>query len=120
MHFNKNEITIFYNSNSPISNKLIAYASTHKKMINKQDISSLNVSVNLLGEMLRCYNGKIKDLLNKGLPFYQENLKGRDFTIREWNTIIQKNPNLLYNPLVHFNGETIRCEGPEDIFKLIF
>ncbi len=118
MYFNKNEITIFYNSHNPASNKLLAYAVSNHKMVNKQDISSFNVSVNLLGEMLNNYSGKIKDLLNKGLPFYQEHLRGRDFTVREWGSIIQKNPSLLFNPLVHYNGQTVCCVGPEDIFKL--
>jgi arsenate reductase-like glutaredoxin family protein len=118
MHFKKNEITIFYNSNSPGTNKLIAYALANKKKVNKQDVSSFNVSANILGNMLNDYKGKVKDLLNKALPFYQENLRGRNFTIREWSSIIQKNPKLLINPLVHFNGQTICCVGPEDIFKL--
>ena len=119
MHFNKNEITIYFNSENPTSNKLIAYALSNHKKVNKQDVTSLDVSANILGSMLVNYNGNIKDLLNKGLPFYQENLKGRAFSIREWSSIIKKNPTLLYNPLVHFNGKTICCVGPEDIFKLL-
>lgn len=118
MHFNKNEITIFFNSSNPTSDKLIAYALSNHTKVNKQDVLSLDVSANLLGGMLVNFNGKIKDLLNKGLPFYQKNLKGRDFSIREWSSIIKKNPSLLYNPLVHFKGKTICCTGPEDIFKL--
>jgi len=119
MYLNEKELTIFYNGRDEKSKQVLAYAQTLGKKINKQDICNVNVSASMLSVLLDAYGGNILDIINTGSKFYESELKGKDFEIREWFQILRHRPNLVINPLVHINGKTIVCFSATDFYKIV-
>ncbi len=52
------------------------------------------------------------------MPYYQENIKGRDFDARDWTVLLMNNPELLRSPIA-IKGATARIlDNPTDIYKM--
>lgn len=114
----KDELTLFYNSKENNGKMTLAYSTTLKTKVNRQDISSGELSSTVIKNLINSLGIKPKHLLNKAHPYYQENLAGKDFDDWGWLNIIQKNPFLIKAPIAYYNDQAVLCETPTDIFKL--
>ena len=118
MKTHEREIMIYYNSQSSAGKKTIAYAqSTGQKVITYEFGKSRSTTTNWT--MLLTSMGKHpKELLNKAHPYYQANIKGREFNMHGWLNILQRNPELIKHPIAIKGTKAILVETPTDIYKL--
>lgn len=118
MHFKKGELTLMYNSKNPRDTKVLTTARVITEKINKQDLCEVDVSATLFEYFVENLGGDPKLLMNKSLPYYQENLKGGQYSVKMWFEALRKMPDLLLAPLATYNGKVIICNTPNDILKL--
>lgn len=118
MYLKPNELTVIYNSSDERSKKMLAYAQTVTKKINKQDLQHVNVSVNLFGHMLNHLHLRPKDVIDKSNKFYQANLRGSDIDFNEWFLFLNKNPDLLQYPIAAYRDKYVVCKSYTDILRL--
>lgn len=118
MHFKKDELTLLYNSHNPRDMKTLAMAKTISLKINKQDINAVDVSPTLFEVAVERLGGDPKMLINKSLPFYQENLRGTEYSVLMWFRTLKKMPELLKAPIAFYKDSIVLCETPTDILKV--
>ncbi len=118
MHLKKDEITLLYNSERSRDRQVLAYARTITDKINKQDLCSANVSSTLFELMVEMLGEKAKNILNKAHPYYQNELRGSELSVRMWFLALKKNPDLLKAPVAIYKGRYIICDTPTDILKI--
>ena len=118
MHLNQNEVTILYNGESPRDKRVIPYAMTITSKINKQDISSMDISATLFEVMVEMLGCSPKDLINKADPEYQAKHRGHDYKPKMWFKAIKENPNLLRAPIAMHKNKIIICHNPSDVLRL--
>jgi len=118
MHFDKKELTLIYNSSRELDKKTLAMAHTLGVNINRQDVTSVKISETLFMMFIDKLQMEPKELVDKSYPFYQSDLKGRDFTKDEWYGIILKHPLLLRGPLAMLGEKAVFCQAPNDILRV--
>jgi arsenate reductase len=114
------EIQIYYNPESNYHRKTLAYAKSmarHVKSYAFHQTPSTETSWQQIIKALDLEDPKV--LLNKADPYYQEHLRGRDFSEACWIKIIQKNTHLIKFPIALRGNRAIVCQRPKDIYKLI-
>jgi len=118
MHFKKDELTLLYNSQNPRDVKTLAMATTMGLKVNKQDINSVDVSATLFELAVKSLGGDPKLLLNKSSAYYQENLRGKEYSIPMWFNTLKNRPDLLKAAIAFYKDKVVLCETPTDILKL--
>ena len=118
MHLKSNELTILYNEGNVRDKKTLSYAYTITNKINKQELSSVKVSSTLFQVFVDKLNEDPKRLINKADPYYQENIRGKNFSITEWFDVLINHPNLLKAPLAMYRNKAVICNTPTDILRL--
>ncbi len=118
MHLNSNELTILYNEGNERDKKTLSYAYTITDKINKQELSSVKVSSTLFQVFVDKLNEDPKRLINKADPYYQANIRGKDFSVAEWFDLLSNHPSLLKAPIAMYHNKAIVCITPTDILKL--
>jgi arsenate reductase len=59
-----------------------------------------------------------KELMNKAHPYYQANIRGKEFTDEDWLNVIKYNPSLLKAPIAIRGDKAVLCTNATDIYKL--
>jgi arsenate reductase (glutaredoxin) len=113
------ELTIYYDNDSAKARMTLAYAMSLTTKVNRQEIHNAEISETILRQLLSRLNVSPKEILNKAHSYYKEVIKGRDFTDQEWLCILRKNPTLLKCPIATYRNQTVLCQTPTDIFKLL-
>ncbi len=113
------EILIYYNPQSSLDRKTVAYAQSvvsHVKAYSFEKNPSTSSSWQMI---IKSLNRHPKELMNKAHPYYQEHIRGREFSRESWINVLQKNPQLLRAPIAVRGNRVILCESPTDIYKLV-
>mgnify|MGYP000070631781 CR=1 FL=1 len=118
MHLNPNELTLLYNEENSRDKKTLSYAYTITDRINKQELHSVKVSSTLFQIMVEKLNMEPKTLINKADPYYQKNIRGKNFSIEEWFDVLMNHPQLLKAPLAMYRNKAVICNTPTDILRL--
>ncbi|HIP31223.1 MAG TPA: hypothetical protein EYG86_00530 [Crocinitomicaceae bacterium] len=118
MYYKRNELTILYNKNKALDRKALAMAHTLGVRINKQELSTVRMSESLFIKFLDSLGAEAKTLVDKSNPYYQSELRGKDFDSSEWYEIIRHRPRLLKAPLAMFKDRAVICQSPNDMLKL--
>lgn len=119
MKTHRREIQIYYNPESNYHRRTLAYAKSvarHVKSYAFHKTPSTETSWQQIIKALELEDPKV--LLNKADPYYQEHLRGREFSEECWVKIIQKNTHLLKFPIAMRGSRAIVCQSPKDILKL--
>lgn len=119
MHYKKDELTLLYNSRNPRDVKTLAYAKTISSKINKQDVSSVVISATLFKLIVDKLGGDSKVLINKAVPYYQQNLRGHQYKPKMWLLAIKKMPELLEAPVALYKDRAVLCKSPTDVLKVL-
>ncbi len=119
MYYSKNELTFLYNKSKELDRKALAMAHTLGVKINRQELSTVRVSESLFVLFLEKLKTDPKSIVDKSNPYYQKELRGRDFNMQEWFQIIKRNPRLLKAPLAMYKGKVAICQSPNDILRLV-
>jgi len=112
------EILIFYNSESSSDRKTIAFAQSTGQKIRTMEHAKTNNTTTIWEVLLKSLKMHPKELMNKAHPYYQANIKGKEFDNHGWLNILQNNPDLIKHPIAMKGDKAIMCQTPTDIYKL--
>ena len=118
MKTHKREILIYYNPESASDRRTVAHAqsmSTHVRSYSYGKSPSTSTS---WIQILHSLDVPPKELLNKAHPYYQQHIRGREFSDEDWIKVIQNNPELLKSPIAVRGKKAIVCRTPTDIYRL--
>lgn len=118
MRTHSNEILVFYNPNSSRARKVLALARTLSQNIKEVEYHKTPLTTTIWQQLLFSLNLRPKDLMNRAHPYYQENIRGRDFNVEGWLRILMKNPDIIKAPIVVKGSKAILCNNPTDIYRL--
>jgi len=112
------EILIYYNSESPSDRKTLAYAKSTGFKIRSYCHDQAPSTTTSWKTILSSLDMHPKEIMNKAHPYYQANLKGKDFEMDDWLQVIKKNPQVIKSPTAMKGKKAIVCNTPSDIYKL--
>lgn len=113
------EILIYYNADSSADRKTVAHARSvtpHLKSYEFKRAPSTSTSWQMILTSLDVHP---KELLNKAHPYYQANIKGKEFSDEDWISCLQRNPQLIKAPIAIRGQRAILCTNPTDIYRLV-
>lgn len=114
----KAEIQLYYRANDSKSKKVLAYAKSISNSINAVDISRTKSTGTIWQNILSKLDKSPKELLDKSKPYYQANIRGRDFEDRDWTFLLMNNPDLVRSPIAIRGNKALILDNPTDIYKL--
>ncbi len=112
------QVTLFYNPNSIIAKKTLAYTKAEGFPIREVDILKTPFTGTQLEELADRLNLKIGELVNKNHPDFEKHFGHPNLSERDWIKILKKNPELLKEPIAIRGDITILVKTPSDIIKL--
>ena len=112
------EIQIYFNENDSKAKKAIAYAKSITHKVQTFDIHKTKGTGTIWRSILAKLNKSPKELLDKSKPYYQENIRGRDFEDRDWIYLLMNNPGLVRSPIAIRGNKAIVLDNPTDIYKI--
>ncbi len=119
MKTQQNEMLVYYNPESSVGKKTYAYAQTLVKHVKSYSMDKNPPTATIMKSILYQLKLEPKKLLNKADPYYQANIKGREFTMESWLNILINNPQLIKAPIVIWGNKAMLVENPTDIYSLL-
>ncbi|MCB0706141.1 MAG: hypothetical protein KDC34_12555 [Saprospiraceae bacterium] len=118
MKTNSREILIYYNPESSADRKTVAHAQGLVSYVRTFSFAQAPSNGTSWQQILEWLNLHPRVLLNKAHPYYQSNIRGRDFDQDCWVKVLQKNPELIKYPIAIRGRKAIICQTATDIYKL--
>ncbi|MCJ7758677.1 MAG: hypothetical protein MUP24_11090 [Gillisia sp.] len=113
----KRQITIYYNPESVIAEKTLAFARAEGLAILEIDILKTPLTGTQLAELSSRLNMEIKDLVDQEQDFFKNLPETSEFSSDDWIKMIRNNPEIL--KLIALRGDkTIIVRTPTDILKV--
>lgn len=119
MKTHQREILIYYNKESRSDRQTVAHAqglTKHVKSFTYDKTPSTGASWQ---HILKSLDMHPKDLMNKAHPYYQANIRGREFDKTGWLKILHYNPDIIKAPIAIRGKRAVLCTNPTDIYKLV-
>jgi arsenate reductase len=119
MKTHQREILIYYNPDSSNDRKTVAHAQSlapHVRTYAYEKAPSTGTSWQQILDALSMHP---KELMNKSHPYYQQNIRGREFDDQDWLNVIKFNPTLLKAPIAMRGDKAVLCTTATDIYKLM-
>lgn len=117
-HVSESEILLYLKSDCSKSKKVLAYAKSLSNNVNTVNLSKTKGTGTIWQSIMSKLDVSPKQLLDKSKPFYQENIRGRDFEDRDWTFLLMNNPELLRSPIAIKGDKAMILDNPTDIYKL--
>ncbi len=118
MKVHSRELLLFYNPQSSADRKTLAHARGTGQKVISYDHKNSRSTTTIWRSILSTMNKHPKELLNKAHPYYQANIKGKEFDMHGWLNILQRNPDLIRHPIAIKGSKAIFCETPTDVYKI--
>jgi len=118
MKTNDREILIYYNPTSSNDKKTVAHAQGVSKHVRTYAYSKARSTGASWRQILKSLDLHPRELMNKAHPYYQANIRGRDFSGESWLRVIKNNPDLIKAPIAIRGNKAILCTNSTDIYKL--
>ena len=118
MKTNHREILIYYNPDSSNDKKTVAHAQGLVSHVRTYSFEKAPSNGTSWRQIIRSLNLHPKDLMNKAHPYYQENIRGREFDDEDWLNVIKYNPGILRAPIAIRGQKAILCTSATDVYKL--
>lgn len=116
----KNEIKLYYNSDSSIGKQIHAYVLASERKIFAIDISKTKVTGTQWAELAKGLNFSISDLINRDHPNFTKNYdKNIDLEEHDWLKIIENNPAVLTAPIAIIGELYVQLHSPSEFIKYI-
>jgi len=112
------EILIYYNPESNNDRKTVAHAQSLVPHVRTYAFAKAPSTGTSWQQIIEALDMHPKELMNKAHPYYQENIKGREFNDQDWLNVIQFNPSLLRAPIAIRGNKAVLCTSATDIYKL--
>lgn len=114
----ENEILVYYDRNNSQSKKVLAYVRNMRVPVQEVEYHHTPFTPTMWRQLLERLDMKPKHLLNKAHPYYQLNVRGRDFSEEDWLNVLIRNPDLIKAPIVVKGGRAILANNPQDVLSL--
>jgi len=115
---NQREILVYYNEGSRSDRMTLAYAKSVVMHLKSYTFDKAPSTVTSWQQILKALDLHPRDLLNKAHPYYQKNIRGRDFDEEDWLNVLKYNPQLIKAPIAIRGQRAILCQTPTDIYRL--
>lgn len=112
------EISLFHNPECNKAKKARAMAGSLARTVNAYEFSKLPRTQTQWRELLGSLGKKAKDILDKSKPYYQANIRGRDFQEEDWLNIVINNPDLIRSPIAMRGNKALLLDNPSDILRI--
>lgn len=112
------EVILFYNPNSVMAKKTLAYARADGLPIRDVDILKTPFTGMQLEELADRLHISIDCLVNKEHPDFKKNYEDPNLSDNDWIKIMRKNPQFIKEPIAIRGDKTILIKTPSDIVKL--
>lgn len=112
------EILLYYNSESSSDRKTLAHAESSGYKVRAYCYNNTPSTTTSWKTILTSLDKHPKDLMNKAHPYYQSNIRGKEFDMNDWVQILKKNPQIMKAPIAIKGQAAILCTTPTDIYKL--
>jgi arsenate reductase len=112
------EIQLYLLDDCSKSKKVLAYAKSITSNVNAISLAKTKGTGTLWQNILSKLNKSPKQLLDKSKPYYQANIRGRDFEDRDWTYLLMNNPELVRSPIAIRGNKAIILDNPTDIYKI--
>jgi len=118
MKTHQREILIYYNPDSSNDRKTVAHAQSLVPHVRTYSYDKAPSTGTSWQQILKSLDVHPKELLNKAHPYYQANIRGREFEEEDWLNVIKFNPSLLKAPIAIRGNKAILCISATDVYKL--
>jgi len=114
----QDEISILHNPNCSKAKKAMAYAQAKARNVASYEYSRSRTTPTQWRRILTALGKDPKEILDKSLPYYQQNIRGREFEDEDWLHVVIKNPELIRSPIAMRGGRALLLDNPTDILQL--
>ena len=118
MKTHQREILIYYNPDSSNDKKTVAHAQGLVPHVKTYSFDKAPSSTTSWRQIVSSLNLHPKELMNKAHPYYQANIRGREFDDEDWLNVIRYNPQILKAPIAIRGHKAVLCTSATDIYKL--
>ncbi|MBI5917630.1 MAG: glutaredoxin [Bacteroidetes bacterium] len=118
MRTHQREILIYYNPDSSSDRRTVAHAQSIAPYIRTYSFDKAPSTATSWQQILESLALHPKELMNKSHPYYQKNIRGREFNDQDWLNVIMYNPTLLKAPIAIRGDKAVLCSNATDIYKL--
>ena len=115
---NSDQISILFHKNCSKGKKALAYAKSMSSSVVSYNYESLKFTPTQWEQILKNMGKSPKQILDKSQPYYQQNIRGRDFIEEDWLDLLVKNPQVIRSPIVTRGSRSVLLDNPTDIYKL--
>lgn len=116
----KNEIKLFFHSQSSIGKQIRAYVMASERKILTVDISKTNVTGTEWTELAEGLGIPISELINKEHPdFVQTYGENVNLEAEDWLKVLDKHPEVLTTPVAIIGDRYVQLYSPSDFIKYI-
>ena len=112
------EILIYYNPDSSNDKKTVAHAQGLVPHVRAYSFDKAPSNGTSWQQIIRSLNLHPKDLMNKAHPYYQENIRGREFNEEDWLNVIRFNTGMLKAPIAIRGDKAVLCTSATDVYRL--
>ncbi len=113
------EILIYFNPESSNDRKTVAHAQSLVPHVRTYSFEKAPSTGTSWQQIIKSLDLHPKDLMNKAHPYYQANIRGREFNEEDWVNVIKFNPAILKAPIAMRGKKAILCTSATDIYKLM-
>ncbi|MEM6723269.1 MAG: glutaredoxin [Bacteroidota bacterium] len=118
MKVHPNEIIIYYHRNSNMDKKTVAYAQSITRHVRSMPFDGSPATTTMWRSIIMKLGLHPKEMLNKAHPYYQENIRGREFEDEDWLNVLARNPSLFKAAIAMKGKQAILCTNPTDVYRL--
>lgn len=118
MKTHNREILIYYNPESSNDRKTVAHAQSLVPHVMTYAYEKAPSTGTSWQQIIKSLDLHPKELMNKAHPYYQANIRGREFDDQDWLNVIKYNPALLKAPIAIRGNKAVLCISATDIYKL--
>ncbi|MEH0155496.1 glutaredoxin [Limibacter armeniacum] len=114
----RNILEVYYHPEGRVDKQTLAYAKSLSNKVQATTYGTDNFTTTIWKYILKKLNKTPKELLNKADPFYQQNIRGKEFDSEGWLHVLMKYPFLIRGPIVVWKNKARLVETPTDIMKM--
>lgn len=119
MKTHPNELLILYHADSEKGKKTLAYAYTLTPFVRGVTFDKALMTTTMWRQLLQKLDLLPKHLLDKSHPYYQAELRGRQFDDEDWLNVLKRNHHLIKAPIAIKGKRAKLCNSPTEIFTLL-
>ncbi len=119
MKSHKREIVLYYNPESSSGKMTAAYARSLSHIVILYSFKDAPATETYWRGIVEMLDMHPKEMLDKSKPYYQKEIRGKDFDDEGWLYVLKRNPDLIKYPIAIRGNQAVFCHTPTAILKLV-